>query len=310
LPTAAAPALTPDGDIPSIWIWNWTWNCKDDPTPVDLPDPPPDATRIVINWNWDCEGVDPPPLSAASVTDCTGCNIVINVRVASPGDSGDVTQTTQVEATSVTAGVAEATQAAAQTVVPPQPPVVSPPAPPQIAVPAPAVPVTALVDPVRVPSPDPPVIEPPPPPPAAPVGVLQSAPPDATPGHATRPARHLRKPRPAKHRVFTLNRVAVSTVTRTVSVVRVRTVVRWHTRTAKPASRTHHPPFLPAPSAPAAPATFVPAVSEPHGNSAFTPLALSAGAIGALLLMFLAYAAPGLQTVRPRPAQANPDPPG
>ena len=84
---------------------------RDDPTPVDLPDPPPDATRIVINWNWDCEGVDPPPLSAASVTDCTGCNIVINVRVASPGDSGDVTQTTQVEATSVTAGVAEATQA-------------------------------------------------------------------------------------------------------------------------------------------------------------------------------------------------------
>ena len=51
-------------------------------------------------------------------------------------------------------------------------------------------------------------------------------------------------------------------------------------------------------------------MSEPHGNSAFTPLALSAGAIGALLLMFLAYAAPGLQTVRPRPAQANPDPPG
>src|SRR5207248_393709 len=125
--------------------------------------------------------------------------------------------------------------------------------------------------------------------PAAPVDVLRSAPRDATPGLATRPARHVRKPRPARHRVVTLNRVAVATVTRTVSVVRVRTVVRWHTRTAKHASPTQHPPLLPAPSAPAAPATFVPAVSEPHGNSAFTPLALSAGAIGALLLMFLAY---------------------
>lgn len=290
-------------------VWNWTWNCEDDPDPVDLPDPPDGVTRIVINWNWDCEGVaPPPPLSARSVTDCTGCNIVINVRVASPGDTGAVTQTTQVDATSLAAGVAEATQAAAQTVVPPQPPVVSPPAPPQIAAPVPPASVTAVVDPVSVPSPDPVVVEPPSPP-VAPMDVLPPAPPRAAAAPVTGHTRPLRKPRPAKPRVV-MPRVAVATATHTVSVVRVHTVVRWRTRTTRPATRADRPPFLPAPSAPAAPTTFVPAVSEPHANGAFTPFALSAGAIGALLLMFLAYAAPGLQTVRPRPAQANPDPPG
>ena len=78
-----------------------------------------------------------PQATVTGTTVCVGCNIAISVRIASPGDSGDVTQTTGTESTSIATGVATAAQAAAQ-VLPeavPQQPAVPPPAPPLSATP-------------------------------------------------------------------------------------------------------------------------------------------------------------------------------
>jgi hypothetical protein len=289
---------------------------------VDLSDLGPDTTTIVINWKWQCDDVAPPPFQVASVTECTGCNINISVRVASPGDSASVTQTTQVDASAIVAAVSEATQAATQTVVPPQPPVVSPPAPPQP-------PVVATPPPASAPGPAPAVAQ-------APLseGSPAQAPPDATvvalppsvvtdtsaddvPRHGA-PDLKARSPlRPkartalhssARPRVIWEHRVSFSTVVHSISVVHVHTVVRSHEQAARPAGRAPLP--FPPPSAPSEPSAFAPATSEALGAGNFTPLALTAGGIGAFLLMFLAYAAPWLRTTRPRPVEAKPHPPG
>src|SRR5262249_61461890 len=102
---------------PRIIVWNWTWNCKDDPPPLDLSELGPDTTTVVINWKWSCDDATPPPLQVASVTQCTSCNINISVRVASPGDSASVVQSTRVDAAAIASTVSEATQAAAQSVL-------------------------------------------------------------------------------------------------------------------------------------------------------------------------------------------------
>ena len=57
-----------------------------------------------------------PAVAMTTVTQCVGCNISIAVRVDSPGDSGAVTQLTQVDASSIGEAVAEAAQAASQVV--------------------------------------------------------------------------------------------------------------------------------------------------------------------------------------------------
>jgi len=298
------------------------WNCKDDPSPADIPAVPADVTTIVINWKWVCPDTTPPPLDVASVVECVDCNINISVRVASPGDNGPVTQTTKVDvpatATAVAAVVdnttaaaptaAEATQAAAQTVVPPQPPVVSPPAPPRAptlqtaaATPAPAVPAV----PAPPTPPDPPVIAP-----VGPTPTPDSAEPaprhgapefDAAPPPAQHAAAHVATAPPAP--------VTATTVVRAITIVHVRTVVRTHERPVHPAGRAPLR-FPPRPATPPEPAILASAAGEAHGTGGFTPLALSLGGVGALLLMFLAYAAPGLQTVRQRAGQARPHPPG
>lgn len=301
-----APAEKPAKTI----VWNWVWNCKDDPTPAVIPAVPADVTTIIINWKWECADVTPPPLDVASVIPCVDCNINISVRVASPGDNAAVSQSTTVDVAAVAAPVAEAAQAATQTVVPPQPPVVSPPALPHAAqplasaaaTPAPAAPVAptppAPPAPPDVVQPAPPTPEPAPEPyadeaPRHGAPDLAHAPPASKP-HAAAPA----KPAPVQH--------VTTTVVRSISVVHVRTVI--HERNVRPAG--HAPLRFPPPSTPSAPAVFTAATGETHGTGGFTPVALAAGGIGTFLLMFLAYAAPGLQTVRPRPAQANPHPPG
>src|SRR5580765_5016263 len=139
-PPAATPAPTDPGTTSA---GNTT---SDNSNGITVTPTQAQPTTIILNWTWDCADVVPPPLDIASVTTCVGCNIAISVRVGSPGDSAGVTQTTQVDAAAIASGVAEATQAASQTVVPPQPPVVAPPAPPQspaVATPAVAVAPTA-----------------------------------------------------------------------------------------------------------------------------------------------------------------------
>jgi hypothetical protein len=298
---------------------------------MDLSDLGPDTTTLIINWNWDCPDDAPPPIQVASVTPCTGCNINISVRVASPGDSASVTQSTQVDASAIASTVAEATQAAAQTVVPPQPPVVSPPSPPQ---PPSAPSVPSVSAPVSPTPPTPPAATAPaavtptsPAAPTAPAGAsVVTAPPrvsvtpppgvaaDTAPRHAAPFLTAPFKPEIALHKKkqdsqgVELHRVRWSTAVRSISVVHVRTVVRYHERAAQPGGRAPLP--FPPPASPPAPGAFAPATSSTQGPGGFTPTALATGGIGLALLMFLAYAAPGLQTVRPRPAQANPDPPG
>jgi hypothetical protein len=304
-PPTPTPTPAPPPAPPATIVWNWTWNCQDPPPPppVDLSTIDPQTTTIILNWNWDCPDAPPPSVQQTTVTACVGCNINISVRVASPGDNGDVNQSTQVDVTSIATTVSEATQAATQTVVPPQPPVVSPPAPPQTsnltvaaATPAPALPA----------QPTPPALIPP----VSPVPDLLAgeAPRHGAPDFAT--AQRAAAPATVDPRPAPLRRVAVRTVVHTISVVHVRTVVRSQTHAARVARPTRPSlPFPPAPS-PSLPGTVAPVLSESHATGGFTPVALALGGIGTFLLMFLAYAAPGLQTVRSRPAQARPHPPG
>ena len=299
---------------PTTIVWNWTWNCKDDPTSADLPQTTPDTTTIVLNWTWDCPDVVPPPVDIASVTTCVGCNISISVRIASPGDSAGVTQSTQVDAAAIASGVAEATQAASQTVVPPQPPVVAPSAPPQ----SPAV--TTLAAAAAPAAPTPPAAPSPPAVTALAVSAPAVALPPASDSFTEDTPRHGAPdfgaaPASAVHgaveaaQVIRVHKIALTTVVRAISVVHVHTVVRSHERAVSPARKAPFR-FPPAPSAPTLPIALAAASGEGHGAGSFAPTALAAGVVGIFLLTFLAYAAPGLQTARPRPAQAHPHPPG
>jgi hypothetical protein len=241
---------------------------------------------------------------------CVSCNIAISVRVASPGDSGGVTQTTGTNATSIATGVAAAAQAAAQALpeAAPQQPAVPPPAPPQPAAPIPpavsgvpsargtpavlAVPAAALAVPVDGPEAD---------------DAPRHGAPDFGPGKAPRAsAVHV-------HALFH------KTTASAVSVVLIRTVRVTTARSKNPhhAVRRQHGagaraprPFPPAPSRTPAPLAVAPALTETHDTGGFTTFALGAGALGAFLLVLLGYLAPGLQTVRSQPGRAHPDPPG
>jgi hypothetical protein len=103
---------------PQVFVWNWFWNCATDEGIPAVPTPPPGATTIVLNWHWDCAD-PPPPLDVAKTTVCTSCNIAISVRVGSPGDAGDVTQTIANEAASATANMQADLQQTGQAVFAP-----------------------------------------------------------------------------------------------------------------------------------------------------------------------------------------------
>jgi hypothetical protein len=85
-----------------------------------------------------------------------------------------------------------------------------------------------------------------------------------------------------------------------------------HATAGAPARRHGMPSPRPSPVVPSAPTPIVliPTSGGVHSAGAFTTDALAAGALGAFLLIFFAYAAPGLQTARSRFAYAHPDPPG
>src|SRR5439155_3374011 len=69
--------------------WNWSWNC-DEATPAALPEAASGSTIWIWNWQWSCAG-SPGPVPAVP-TLCVQCNLAVSIRVASPGDDGDVTQ--------------------------------------------------------------------------------------------------------------------------------------------------------------------------------------------------------------------------
>ena len=285
------------------------------------------------NWHWNCPDDAPPPTTASSTTVCFGCNIAISVRVASPGDSGDITQTTGTTATSLATNVATATQAAAQ-ILPgaaPQQPPVPPPAPPLPAAPLKPVAPVAVVAQVAPASPIAPAAAVPaivvaPAAPAAPGAVravagvpvarAALAGPEDPPRHGApdfggraSPKHHLGLRAPADS--VRVRAAFTAAAVHTLTVVRVRTVHEG--RSGHPAKRlavTAPRPFPPGPAKAPTPLGIAPVSSETHSTSGFISFALGAGALGAFLLVFLGYAAPGLQTVRSLPGRAYPDPPG
>jgi hypothetical protein len=93
---AAEPAQAGDG-----WTWNWEWNCGD--AIPDIPIPQEVGTQNWIwNWDWNCgepESIpentsgEKPPQYQPSVTQYRPININISIRINSPGNDGNVSQT-------------------------------------------------------------------------------------------------------------------------------------------------------------------------------------------------------------------------
>ena len=110
--SSVAPPAAPQA-TPATWTWNWNWNCTD---PAQAPTPDSNASSWNWNWNWNCDA----PTDAATVASqyqriigqYQPQNVNVEIRVASPGDSGPVTQSI----TAVTLAVAAATEAVQQTV--------------------------------------------------------------------------------------------------------------------------------------------------------------------------------------------------
>jgi len=99
------------------WNWNWNWNCSDPSTgtssitPSNLPD-----DVWTWNWNWACDTAAPP------IPACSGCNLAVSIRILSPGDDRDLTQSIVGTAQSIAKNVNDTVQQATQTVV--QPPAI------------------------------------------------------------------------------------------------------------------------------------------------------------------------------------------
>ena len=264
------------------------------------------------------------------------CNIAIAIRVASPGDSAGVVQTTGAGLASAAVDAAATAQSAAQAVLPPR----ASPTPEPVQ--QPSQPAVAPVPPLPPVPPDPPLTAPPmttaPGMTIAPGvrgtsavgrGTFTAL---AAPGASADDA-----PRLGAQRGFTWwtatsrmhsgsyasagarfssagqirSSVSVAVASSSVTVHEHRSAGRaaW----AAPRKRGGTPP--PLPSAPPLPSMPTPIVLAPtaggsHSTGNFTIDALAAGAAAVLLLILLAYAAPGLQTVRSRFAHVHPDPPG
>jgi hypothetical protein len=337
--TANNPLPTPDNTSQTL-VWNWYWNCDNSSLPPGVPPLPAGTTAIVLNWHWSCDSAAPPTTSVTGVTVCVGCNIAIAVRIASPGDSGAIIQTTGAVAASLAASAAATAQTAAQGLLPaltPQPPaVVAVPAPVSPAPPAAAAPATGPTGAVSPTAAAPTAAAPtltatnltaPLAAGSAPTfGPTDDAPRHGVPdfsvpdfsragGFSWAQARAnmlggYTAPGAGNSLVWGLGVIVSAAAARTPLLVREQ-----HATSGTPRALTHGrgltsppPPLLPPP----APTPFVLAPAASGLPSAGSPItnALAAGAIGAFLLLFFAYAAPGLQTARSRYAHVHPDPPG
>jgi hypothetical protein len=307
-------------DIASqTFIWNWNWNCDPGSTPT-LPGLPPGTTTIVWNWHWSCPDAPPPTLDVAGVTICTSCNIAISVRLASPGDDGDLTQSIAAQAAATVNEVAAAVQQVAQVVPPPLPPALPPAsagssAPVDAFTSAPA----AALD-------------------ASPVqqGQIDNGPatPTAAPGLDDTPrhgsdallASWVSGATAAPQRrssVLGSWRARGTQELRAPALQRAPLVLVELTRASSAANQGHHsggaapattrspPPPVPAPS-PDAPLSTLVAMApagppQPAGSGV---VALATGGLGLFLLFFASYLVPLSRAVRARAGVAEPHPPG
>jgi hypothetical protein len=296
--------------VSQTFVWNWFWNCASDEGVPAVPAPPAGATTIVLNWHWACADA-PPPLDIAGVTVCTSCNIAISVRIGSPGDGGDVTQSIAATTAAAASNVADTIQAALQSAIPPPALQAANPAPDAAAAAA-AAPLAALeaatyrLDDgvfvaaiVQSPADDLPRH-------GAPASFGGAGPPQTlSPAHMHRRAR-----------------LTVSVATVSAARARVTQIHRWAVRltvvtSAIAASAGHVPasgprgPGPPAP-APSAPTPFIISAGAPttHDGGSNVVTALAAGL--ALTLLYALFTALRLPPVVPpaRAAGANPHPPG
>ena len=118
--------ISSQADSPQVFIWNWFWNCAADEAVPAVASPPANATVIVLNWHWGC-AEQPPPLDVAGVTVCVSCNVAISVRVASPGNTGDLTQSIAAKTAAAATDIADTIEHALQSAPAPAPS--APPAP-------------------------------------------------------------------------------------------------------------------------------------------------------------------------------------
>lgn len=279
-----------------IVIWNWYWNCDTNQGLPAAPVPPAGATTIVLNWHWTCD-TPPPPLDVAGITVCTSCNIVISVRVASPGDTGDVTQAIVASTAAAALNVANTIQEAFQAAIPP--PAVQQPA---AAVSSPEPASTYRVD-------EGPVI--------APEATWAS---DDPPRHGAPTSYGGRQPQAsADERSQSRVRAAAGiTPFGDVPAGRVVALQQWilqhpdlRRRVVVSATVTRRLPAPPAPPPPApVPAALSAGIAAPNGAGVGVVSSLASG-----LVMLLLYAIFSALRVRPavpraRSAGANPHPPG
>jgi hypothetical protein len=153
-PPAAATAATADAAEPEVrapetWIWNWTWNC--DPRTAPQAELPADAAapNWVWNWAWNCD-VEPITEgdSARYQSDDSQYqveNVNVTIRVGSPGDNGDVNQTSSAAVTAAATDVASTAQTIEVSPPPAEVQPLPPLADPRVVIP---VPVPAFVAPL------------------------------------------------------------------------------------------------------------------------------------------------------------------
>jgi hypothetical protein len=302
---------------PQTFVWNWFWNCATDEATPAVTAPPANATVIVLNWHWDC-AEEPPPLDVTGVTVCVSCNVAISVRVASPGDSGDLTQSiaasTAAAATEIAGTIEDALQSA--TAPPPPPPPTPAPAaaaPLQLSQGIPtASPVVYRVD-EGIPA-------------AADTVTADELPRHGLPrigapaaSGATRPKapRRAAGDHPARSRSPAAGRAA--------ALVRIVVIEHWieqhetgrtkpgpAVRKARPAAASTRGPVPPAPLLPSLPVPVLAGagLASAHGGGPGAVAALACGL--ALLIGYAIFTALRLQPVVPpaRGADANPHPPG
>ncbi len=283
--TSQTPTADPETS-PTVWIWNWSWNCDPSTVPA-VPSPPPGSTVWVWNWQWDCPGGAPAP-TASVPSVCNQCNIAVSIRVGSPGDNGDVTQTNAAVSSAAAANAATTGLGATQAAAPASVPAVDAFRPP---------PVPSLPGPIFTlpPIPPPPTVDvqrelagavPTLPAPAAAAGDSQAPSRAAVVPFAHEPKSVVRRRFPARSRTLVqvdsraFTRVVVVERSREAARPRVKTTARTRGAAAQPLPTSPRAPLLP--SSPAA--AGAPGASGHGGGGSVLTVSLIGG------LTFLAFA--------------------
>lgn len=302
----AGTATTTTATIPSpTFVWNWDWNC--DTSDIQAPPANAGATTLVWNWHWSCADSRPVPLDVVGTTICVSCNIAVSLRIASPGDTGAITQTIAAQTLATVAAVGAAVQQGAQVPVAPDvaaalpvPPAADPP-----------VTTDAPTNLAQFPFDDGPA--------RLPAAPLEDAPLHGGEALSASWSAVQSQVRAIRYRVA-LSRVFPSDAQLASSApppaIVEQSVVREPAgRQRAPATAgsvsTPHPPFPPPAPGDETPSTVVAlspvGLQHPAGSSL---IALAIGALGLILFLFCSYLVPLTRFARTRPSGARPHPPG